>query len=129
MYLSRRERGRGGPAAALTGPVTVDGAELGALLEGERRGIRVYAPGGYHWAPARGREVLVLKAGGQGEVPCALGEPMDNAALGLGPGEVAIAAGDAMVRLSPGGTVSVTGTFTVNGTVVGPVPGAEGGES
>ena len=113
--------------AALTGPVTVPGDPAGAWLEGERRGVAVYAPGGYHWVPAAGQEVLVLKAGGEGEKPCALGAAQDSGELGLRPGEVALTVGKAAVRLTLEGSVEVTGLLKVNGTVVGPQPEREEG--
>lgn len=40
----------------------------------------------------------------------------------LKPGQVMLSTGKAAVLLSPNGTVAVTGTFTVNGTAVGPEP-------
>lgn len=145
MWLSRREgHEKKEPAEALTGPVTLTGGELGAWLEGERRGVAVFSPGGYHWVPQVGDEILVLKAGQSGEKPCAVGVAESES---LEPGEVLIKTGSAAVRLSPGGAlqlstgksaismtaggdISLTGTFTVNGTVVGPLPlPEEGGES
>lgn len=116
MFLSRREREQK-PAAALTGEVTVTG---GVWAGGERRGVAVYAPGGYHWVPRRGDKVLVLKAGERGEEPCVLGEAVQE--RGLRPGEVLISAGKGEIRLGLEGTIDVTGTFRVNGTVVGPLP-------
>ena len=117
MFLARRgEDGRRG-AAAMTGEVTVPG---GVWREGERRGAAVYAPGGYHWVPARGERVLVLKAGESGEEPCVMGRVPEE--RGLRPGEVLISTGKAEIRLGLDGCIDVTGTFRVNGTVVGPLP-------
>lgn len=127
MWLSRQREGPRRGGGALTGPVTVPGDPAGAWLEGERRGVAVYAPGGYHWVPAAGQEVLVLKAGGEGEKPCALGAAQDNGDLDLRPGEVALTVGKAAVRLTLEGSVEVTGLLKVNGTVVGPQPEREEG--
>ncbi|MEL4860455.1 hypothetical protein AAEU42_04285 [Pseudoflavonifractor phocaeensis] len=127
MWLSRQRQVPRRGVAALTGPVTVPGDPAGAWLEGERRGVAVYAPGGYHWVPAAGQEVLVLKAGGEGEKPCALGAAQDSGELGLRPGEVALTVGKAAVRLTLEGSVEVTGLLKVNGTVVGPQPEREEG--
>ncbi len=118
MWLAREKRRQSGSAGALTGPVTVPGDPAGAWLEGERRGVAVYAPGGYHWAPAMGDEVLVLKAGESGEKPCAVG--VCAPAEGLEPGEVMLRAGRCSLKLGLDGTIEVTGTLKVNGTVVGP---------
>lgn len=120
MFLSRRQRTPKAPAAALTGPVTLQGDPAGAWLEGERRGVAVYAPGGYCWVPQTGEEVLVLKAGESGEQPCAVGVPAEME--GLLPGQVFIHAGKCSILLDPEGTVSLTGTFKVNGEIVGPLP-------
>lgn len=142
MWLSKREgHGKKEPAEALTGPVTLSGGELGAWLEGERRGMAVFSPGGYHWAPQVGEELLVLKAGESGEKPCAVGVAQGE---GLSPGEVVIQSGGASVclrpngelrlgteecavTLTPDGNVTLTGIFTVNGQVVGPLPLPEEG--
>lgn len=116
MFLAKREgRARAG-GGALTGPVTLPGERAGAWLEGERRALTVYAPGGYHWVPALGDEVLVLKAGERGENPCALG--VSAGGQGLLPGEVLITAGTAAIKLGLDGTVAVTGNLTVNGLPV-----------
>lgn len=124
MWLSKRRPTVKEPGTALTGPVTLPGEKLGAWLEGERRGVAVYAPGGYHWAPRLGEQVLVLKAGESGEQPCAVGVPVD-ANADLAPGEVLIHAGKSTIRLTPDGNVFLTGLFFVNGTVVGPEPKPE----
>lgn len=116
MFLSRREGAAKAGSAALTGPVTLPGEAAGAWLEGERRGVRVYAPGGYHWVPALGDEVLVLKTGESGEKPCAVG--VSAGGQGLLPGEVLISAGRAAIKLGLDGSVAVTGSLTVNGVPV-----------
>lgn len=123
MFLSQRERPKLSGGQALTGPVTVPGDPVGAYLEGERRGVTVFAPGGYHWVPALGDEVLVLKSGENGERPCAVGVASQETELG--PGEVLISAGKCGIRLSPEGGVQVFGMFSVNGTPVGPQPEPE----
>lgn len=122
MWLSRRERRQSRYGGALTGPVTVSGRDVGAWLEGERRGVAVYAPGGYHWAPAPGQEVLVLKTGERGEQPCAVGVADRS---GLKPGEVLITGGKCSLLLGLNGTITVSGQLVVNGTQVGPSPAAD----
>lgn len=116
MFLARRQRREGPSGAALTGPVTLPGEQVGAWLEGERRGVEVYAPGGYHWAPRLGEQVLVLKAGESGEQPCAVG--VRAGGRDLQPGEVLISAGAAAIKLGLDGTVNVTGLLKVNGVPV-----------
>lgn len=125
MWLSRRgeqERRYGG---ALTGTVTVPGKAAGVWLEGERRGVTVYAPGGYHWAPELGDEVLVLKTGESGEKPCAVGVPANvdvPEELKLQPGEVLIMGKECSILLGRNGQITVTGRLVVNGEQVGPLP-------
>lgn len=116
MFLSKRESQGKTRGTALTGPVTLPGEAAGAWLEGERRALTVYAPGGYHWVPALGDEVLVLKAGERGESPCAVGTLAGG--QGLRPGEVLITAGVASIKLGLDGQVAVTGNLTVNGVPV-----------
>ena len=116
MFMAKKERtGRAG-GGALTGVVTVSGDPAGVWLEGERRGVAVYAPGGYQWVPGRGEEMLVLKAGVQGEKPCAVGVPSGSG--DLAPGEVRIVAGKSSIRLGLDGVIDVTGTLKVNGRSV-----------
>lgn len=116
MYLSGREVREVRRAAAYTGPVTVPGDPAGAYLEGERREIAVYAPGGYHWVPGTGDEVLVLKAGPAGEKPCAVG--VASPRPDLEPGEVLIEAGGTSILLGRKGRVLITGELLVNGKAV-----------
>ena len=116
MFLGKRERREWPAGMALTGPVTLPGDSAGVYLEGERRGVAVYAPGGYHWVPAAGDEVLVLKTGERGEKPCAVGVAAGG--QGLLPGEVLISAGSCAIKLGVDGKVSITGDLTVNGRAV-----------
>ena len=99
-------------APAELGAVTLSGDPVGVLLGGERRWVPVYGPGGYCWRPEEGQNVLVLKAGGEGESPCVLGA-MQSAAE-LEPGEVQINGGNSSIRLGHGG-LELKGTVMVNG--------------
>ena len=117
MWLARNGRREvNTPGQALTGPVTLPGDPAGAYLGGERRNVAVYAPGGYHWVPRQGDQILVLKAGDAGEELCAVGVPAG--AMTLEPGEVLITAGGSAIKLEPGGRIKMTGTLTVNGRPV-----------
>ena len=71
MWISEREwrRAEQARAAALAGEVTLAGDPAGVYLDGERRALPVFGPGGYVWRPAVGQRVLVLKAGERGEAP------------------------------------------------------------
>ena len=119
MWLSERERRRVEErrAAALVGQVTLGGDPAGVYLDGERRDLPVFGPGGYVWRPGLGQQVLVLKAGEQGEAPCVAGAECGGQWT-LEPGEVLIHSGEASIRLKADGTVAVTGRMTVNGKTV-----------
>lgn len=72
------EQGRRRPQAdgtALVGQVTLPGDPAAVYLDGERRELPVYGPGGYVWRPAKDQQVLVLKTGAAGEAPCVAGAP------------------------------------------------------
>lgn len=115
MWLSRlgKENNRG--RTAETGAVTLTGETVAVELDSERRGLPVFAPGGYHWRPKLGQKVLVLKTE---EGACVVGVPSEGAA----DGEVGMTAEsgaevtlgrDGCVRLGP--AVEIGGTLTVSG--------------
>lgn len=98
MWTAERNRNvRSGEPAAELGCVTLGGDPAGVSLGGERRWIGVYGPGGYSWRPTAGDKVLVLKAGAEGEAPCLLGVPQEEAELK--PGEVRITGGESSIFL------------------------------
>jgi len=115
MWLSKKEKQTFTGCDASIGPVTLAGDPAAAFLGGERRNLTVYAPGGYHWMPDRDQEVLVLKAGIQGEYPCAIGTKSCGTDWNLQPGEVLLTAGKTSVHLHTNGTVSIQGSLFVNG--------------
>ena len=119
MWIAERERRRAeeSQAAALVGRVTLDGDPAGVYLDGERRDLPVFGPGGYVWRPRLEQQVLVLKAGERGEAPCVAGTPCGGT-WDLKPGEIVIHSGEAVIRLEEDGTVDVTGRLTVNGKTV-----------
>ena len=100
-------------AAAELGAVTLGGDPAGVTLGGERRWLNVYAPGGYSWRPAAGDRVLVLKAGGEREMPCLLGKAQTGAAE-LGPGEVCLQGGSSKVLLGQA-ALELGGRVMING--------------
>lgn len=86
MWLSGQQKRPPEAGESQIGTVTMDGGELGVLLDSERRGLEVYGPAGYRWTPRVGQQVLVLK--GRGEIPCVAGVRQDEEA----PGEIALQA-------------------------------------
>ena len=116
MWLSKQQKQEGQETPVDTGEVTMTGDTVAVELDSERRGLAVYAPGGYQWRPSVGQKVLVLKTG---EGPCVVGAPAGG---GLGEGEVRLSApGGAKVTLRNDGRVllgqnaEVAGTLTVEG--------------
>ena len=122
MWLSRqKERFGGGGSAAEVGTVTIPGDPAAVYLSGERRQVPLYAPGGYHWRPAAGQELLVIKTGEEGELPCTVGCRAEKPPVSLKSGEVALSAGKSSLVLrnegktEVNGGLAVAGTLTVNG--------------
>ena len=116
MWLSKQQKQEGQETPVDTGEVTMTGDTVAVELDSERRGLAVYAPGGYQWRPSVGQKVLVLKTG---EGPCVVGAPAYG---GRGEGEIRLSApGGAIVTLYNDGRVvmskdaEVTGTLTVEG--------------
>ena len=109
------EQGRRRPQAdgtALVGQVTLPGDPAAVYLDGERRELPVYGPGGYCWRPTVDDKVLVLKTGDQGESPCILGkqQQMDE----LRPGEVRLTGGESGIFLGQD-KLELTGAVQING--------------
>jgi hypothetical protein len=71
MWLGKQQKRACQTGEGQVGKVTIGGDQAAVLLDSERRGLEVYAPGGYHWTPRAGQKVLVIQ--GQGEVPCVVG--------------------------------------------------------
>lgn len=112
MWLAEQQKREAAQQAGAVGEVTLSGETPAVELESERRGLRVYAPGGYRWRPTVGQKVLVLKADGE---PCVVGAP---SAGGLEPGEVALeSGGGASLLLSNQGTVTLGQNVAVMGTL------------
>lgn len=96
------------------GVVTATGSENGVSLGTERRWLRVMAPGGYHWKPKAGEQVLVLKLGQDGETACILACP-EQQENNLLPGEVELHAQGCALKLSNNGAVELRGEVRING--------------
>ena len=142
MWISQRQSADlSRESAAETGLVTLGGDPACVYLEGERRLLPVYGPGGVQWLPQPGDQVLVLKAGSGRESPCLVGRRQDGQD-GLQPGETALSGGGARLLLS-GGKARLSGGLTIDGKELedvireivqemlpgGGLPGGEGGES
>lgn len=117
MWISNREIPQTivDPAAEL-GEVTLSGVPTGVYLAGERRNVPVCAPGGYHWTPARGDTVLVIKSGVE-QAPCVAGKKMAHPSAPA-PGEVYLSAAEgAGILLKTDGSIVLTGNLSVKGSL------------
>ncbi len=76
MWLSGQQKRPAEQGEGQVGVITLSGGETAALLDCERRGLQVYAPGGYRWTPKVGQRVLVIQ--GKGEIPCVVGAKQDG---------------------------------------------------
>lgn len=128
---SRKKPATAGNHTVDQGTVTVSGELTGVYLDGDRRWMPVYGPGGYCWRPDSGDEVLVMKTGQWGESTCVAGKKQVE--RGLKPGEVAVhSTSGAGLVLSSDRRVEVTGDLYINGSslrqiIEGVVWGALGG--
>lgn len=128
MWLSNRQKNQvTGEARAELGEVSLGGGQMAVYLSGERRNVSVISPGGYHWRPQLGEQVLVLKAGDQGEEPCIVGKPLTEVS-GLEEGEVLIVGpdGENRIRLAKDGVIELTGSLYINGVFFQPSSGSGG---
>ena len=102
------------PTAEL-GQVTVGGDAPGVALAGERRSLILCAPRGYHWSPARGDTVLVIKSGAE-QSPCLVG--MEVPPGTAKPGDVCLSVAQGTeIRLLPEGGILLAGDITVRGSL------------
>ena len=103
MWLSKQvaQSAAEEPSAAM-GVVSVAGASPAVVTDGERRRMKVAAPWGYHWRPAVGQPVVVLR----GEDDCILGTVQEPSA---GAGEILITNGAASLLLTADGRVLING--------------------
>ena len=126
MWISRQAKTAppGDKAPAEVGRTTLAGDPAAVYVSGERRQVPLFSPGGYFWRPAAGEELLVIKTGEEGELPCAVGRKAGATPTALQSGEVAVASKGAHMVLRNGGGVEISGevdvqgSFSVNGETV-----------
>jgi len=113
MWLSEQIKfgGEFVPAAAEVGQVSLGGAHLAVVTQGERRELSVSLPGGFRWRPKLGQRVLVLNSS-EGEA-IVMGVLNDEQPA-LQPGEIEINGPGCSIRLK-NGRVEIEGSLTVNG--------------
>ncbi|MBP1758798.1 MAG: hypothetical protein H6Q61_1047 [Firmicutes bacterium] len=120
MWIAnRKQREIPQESTAELGTVTLTGQSTGVYLDGERRNVAVLAPRGYHWAPQREEESLVLSCGEE-RAPCIIG--MRNQGAGEhspGPGEVWISVAPASgIHLKSDGSIELVGPVYINGNLL-----------
>lgn len=115
MWLGKNQRRPNQEGEGQVGRVTIGGEQAAVLLDSERRGLEVYAPGGYRWTPRVDQKALVIQ--GRGEIPCVVGVRQDQAA----PDEVKVESEDSSLGLSAEGAkltgerIDLLGQVYVNG--------------
>ncbi len=123
MWLSKRAANREEAHFADSGMVTISGDNPGVYTRLEKRGLMVYAPGGYIWRPRTGDEMLILKCDDDNSI--VLGEPLLSYPEEMKSGEVYIKSengaslmlkNDGSIQIS--GAVDIQGSLTVNGNEV-----------
>lgn len=115
MWISSREPNKPGDGSASLGTVTISGESPGVHLAGERRGVEVFAPAGYHWVPRQKDAVLVMK-GGEEQAPFLLGKK-NVLKKEIELGEVFISVSpESGIHLKRDGTINLMGEILLNGT-------------
>lgn len=128
MWLSNPKQQPAAEEPGEIGQVTVGGNPAGVYLAGERRNVPIFAPGGYHWRPAPGDAVLVMKAGAE-RAPCLVGKEETDQRVRLKPGEILLSAHpSAGILLGTDGSIRLFGVIFHNGAVVS-APGPEAAAS
>lgn len=118
MWLSKQLRPGTSTADADLGVTSIAGGSAGIVTRGEVRSVPVFGPGGYVWLPAGGETVLVIKGGPGGEETCVAGAAQKTPPDGMEPGEVYLfTPGGASVYLRQNGTIVLTGTVQVHGSL------------
>lgn len=124
MWLSGQHKRPAAEGEGQTGIVTMGGGETAVLLDRERRGLEVYAPGGYRWTPQAGQRALVIQ--GRGEIPCVVGVRQGGGtpdSVGIGARSVEINGQNVSIRSAGtvtvgGGGVALQGNVLVNGVAL-----------
>ncbi len=117
MWTAQRGRGsqREESQLAQIGGVTLAELPLGVYVDGERRNLPLYTPGGYSWRPSVGDSVLVIKTEEGG---CVLGCPQSGAGGDdLAVGEIKISGVGCEIYLTSQGEINLTGDLAVSGGV------------
>ena len=108
MWLSERVARQSDDNNAAIGPVTIAGTRIGVLSDAEKRGVFVFAPGGYCWRPSEGEDVLIIKC--ESEEICTIGRETEAGPEEMVEGEVYIKSREgASVWLKNDGTMELSG--------------------
>ena len=103
-------------SAVEAGRVSIGGASPAVYADGELRGLRVLAPGGYRWRPSVGDDVLVLKT--PDGAAYVAGAEQGGTGANLENGEVCIVSGGgAELRLKNNGGIELRGPVRLVGRV------------
>ena len=117
MWLAKRNAPAAKNADTELGTVTISGEQVGVMTRGEVRSLPVFGPGGCVWMPEDGDSVLVIKGGPGGIEQCVAGSKQAEAPEGMLPGEVFFRTGAASLWLRRDGTVRLTGSVDISGSL------------
>ena len=108
MWLSEQMKfgGERPAAAAETGQVSMGGASIAVVTQGERRGLSLALPGGFRWRPALGQRVLVLHSEDGEEIVAGV---LTDTGAGLENGELEIQGEKCSIRLDRRGRITISG--------------------
>lgn len=132
--MARAGQNREEQAGADFGVTTIGGAAAAVETRGEERELPVFGPGGYCWQPRAGDTVLVIKGGMGGEERCVAAAEPAEPPEDMKPGEVCIRSEGASIFLREDGTITISGTvnvagsLTLNGVPVAVVTAQGGGQ-
>lgn len=108
MWLSEHMKFSGNleRSVAETGVVSLGGASIAVVTQGERRKLSMALPGGFRWRPALGQRVLVLTSS-EGEAIVVGAVPEEDGAVEAG--ELEIHGENCAICLKKSGDVLISG--------------------
>ena len=98
-----------------TGIVTVSGPEPAAMVDSERRNLRLVTPGGFSWRPETGDEILIIKDSENGKLSA--GVISKNGPENIEAGEVLIYSRNSYVHIKNSGNIVIHGNVQVTGSL------------
>ena len=116
MWLSKKTAVNQENTTPDIGRVTIAGSDLGVYAKSERRKVRLFAPKGYFWKPARDQKLLVIDL--QDGSRAAIAMEAADIPHSLQPGEVYISSDfESAIYLKKDGNISIVGDVNIEGSL------------